>query len=112
MFNPLTRQAPMDPLQISRESIFISAIRSFCNAFFAILGIFVCLFIALFFWSGGQEDTSLSIKPDAEGNKTLLPSSSPVVLKLSIDGIIGTGQLVTSAIETILSDSRSGPLNH
>jgi signal peptide peptidase SppA len=108
----------MDSINLSRESIFISAIRAFCNAFFAILGVTICVFLigvilALVLGSSSTtEKTLFSIQPDAQGNRTPLPLSSPALLKISIDGIIGTGKLTTSSIENLLLDSREGILKH
>lgn len=108
----------MDSINISRESIFISAIRSFCNAFFAILGVVICFLlmgIILAFAmraSSGSEKTSFSIQPDANGNRTPLPISSPAILKITIEGVVGTGKLITPSIESILLDSREGVLKN
>ncbi|MCH9630568.1 MAG: hypothetical protein S4CHLAM37_05690 [Chlamydiia bacterium] len=105
-------------MNISRESIFISAIRSFCNAFFAILGIVVCVVLIAFlvaFAMGGSSSAhrnQISLLPDAEGNRDLLPITSPAILKINIDGIIGTGKLTTKQIESKLLESQEGMLKN
>lgn len=101
-------------MNISRESIFISAIRSFCNTFFAILGLAVCVAIIGFLIALATGNSSphlkshIAIQPDADGNREMLPANAPVILKISIDGIIGTGRLTTDAIKNKLLDSREG----
>lgn len=107
----------MNPINTSRESIFSSSIRSFCNAFFCVLGILICSLVVIFVVTLGlgtasSAKTSFTIQPDAEGKRTTLTSSHPVILKISINGIIGTGQLITSAIESTLLDSREGLLKN
>lgn len=108
----------MNPIHVSQESIFISAIRSFCNTFFALLGVLICLGLigfGIIFAMGLSSDsqkTAFSIQPDAEGSRTPLPMSSPALLKIELDGIIGSGQLTASALESILLDSREGILKH
>jgi len=108
----------MNPIQVSRESIFVSSIRSFCNTFFALLGIVVCaLLIGLAItlivgFSTDSEKTAFSIQPDANGSRAMLPFSTPALLKIDIDGIIGTGKLISSSIDSILLDSREGIFKH
>ena len=108
----------MDSINISRESIFISAIRAFCNAFFTILGIVICfLLIGIIVGfamnsSSSSEKTSFLIQPDANGNRTPLSISSPAILKINLEGIVGTGKLITPSIESILLDSREGILKN
>lgn len=108
----------MDTINVSRESIFISAIRSFCNAFFAILGISICfLLVGIVFAfaigsSSAPEKTSFSIESDANGNRTPLPISSPAILKITLEGVVGAGKLITPSVESILLDSREGILKN
>lgn len=111
----------MDSINISRESIFISAIRSFCNAFFTLLGLGACLIVVILGFvlafgglSGGAagQKVIVSIEPDAQGNRTPLPVSAPVILKITLDGIVGTRDLITSNIENLLLESRNGLLKN
>jgi len=108
----------MNPIQVSRESIFISAIRSFCNTFFAILGVLASVLIIGFIVSFGMRSssdtgkTSFAIQPDAQGSRTPLPMTTPALLKITLNGILGTGSLTTSSIENLLMDSREGLLKN
>jgi protease IV len=108
----------MNPIQVSRESIFISAIRSFCNTFFSILGVTICLVIVGFIVTlamgsaSSSEKTAFSIQPDAQGARSPLPITAPALLKITINGIIGSGTLCTSSIENLLLDSREGLLKN
>ncbi|MEI8301245.1 MAG: S49 family peptidase, partial [Chlamydiota bacterium] len=106
----------MNPINNPKESIFSSSIRSFCNAFFCVLGIILCFYVIGFIMQLGvgsdSSKTSFVIQPDADGKRTSLQASSPIILKITIDGIIGTGELITSAIETTLLDSREDRLKN
>lgn len=101
-------------MNLSRESIFVSAIRSFCNAFFALLGVSICLLVVAFVISvalGSSSDAQknqITLQPDAAGNRTILPLSSPVILRINIEGVIGANKLTTHTIENKLLDSRDG----
>ncbi len=105
-------------MNFKKESIFVSAVRSFLACFSAILGILIGIslfFIGISFVSGQTiipEKCDLKITADAQGNRTLLPDSAPVVLKLDITGVIGEGDLTAEKIETILLDSREGMLHN
>ena len=54
--------------------------------------------------------TRLTIAPSTSGDISLLPSSSPVILKMNIHGILGQGALTRESFEAILSESHSGVL--
>lgn len=106
-------------MDISRESIFTSAIRSLFNAFFAVLGIVVCFVVVGLVYafttassSALATKTQLSIEPDASGNKDLLPITSPAILKIDIHGIVGDKKLSAQGIQSILMDSRDGLLKN
>lgn len=103
----------MEPV---RDSVFISALRAFCKTIAVIFGIciaFIPLFI-LMFSLGGDTDlsptTTLTYIPDADGVKKLQPATSPVILRIDIDGVIGEGNYVTSVVENQLQESRTGTL--
>lgn len=106
-------------MQIARESIFVSAIRSLINSFFAMLGILIGLVIILAasttLSSKGNEfgdpgKTKIVIAPDADGNRAHLAATAPVVLKLKIHGIIGSEKLNTDTIQSSLLATREGAL--
>lgn len=99
-----------------RESIFKSALRAFFKTFSVILGVFVS-FILLFVFSmmspkeiHMESKTSLTILPDLEGRKMLLPTNTPAILRINIHGVIGTDTLNADIVETQLVESRSGIL--
>lgn len=104
-------------MEIVRESIFVSAIRSFFNALLAMIGVLIGLFIiiAIFFSFAPPyttSDTNIDMKflPDAEGNSDMLPESAPAVLQISFDGVIGDGMISFDIIEKYLRLSRKGIL--
>ncbi len=101
-------------MKIVNESIFLSALRSFfislTGALGALigLGLVVFLFIGLLSSSDDKKGFSSGVKilPNAEGSRKELPSSTPVLLHISIDGEIGKDPITAEKIETILLDSR------
>ena len=103
-------------MDIKRESILVSAVRSFCNTFAGMFGVIVGLIIiaiviaVLSKPSMVSDKTSMIIGADAEGNRSLLPSSAPVVLRLNIHGVIGSRDLNSKTVEAQLLDSREGTL--
>ncbi len=103
-------------MQFTKESIFVASIRSFCTSFATILGSLIGLtliFIGLVMISGPNilpEKSDLMIAADANGNRNLLPHTTPVVLKLDISGVIGQGELISTKFSTMLLDSRDGML--
>jgi signal peptide peptidase SppA len=106
-------------MQFSRESVFSSAARTFCTAFAAIIGItfavaIVALGLSLF--SGPTilppEQLEISIAPDAQGNRKLLPESVPVILRIDVHGIIGEDKLSADAIEEVLHASHENFLEN
>src|SRR6267154_4726908 len=103
-------------MEYARESILVSAVRTFCKAFAGIIGILigiVLIFFAMMMFSSPDiypPKSTLVISPDANGNRDLLPQSSPVILKLDIQGVIGQGDLTTDKVQNSLFDSREGML--
>jgi protease-4 len=103
-------------MEIMRESIFTSALRSFCRMFFAVCGIFLAFFLISFIYSSLapsiliEEKTTMTLLPDASGTRKLVPFSAPAVLQINIHGIIGMDapeSITAEAVENILLDSRS-----
>lgn len=106
-------------MEIARESIFISSLRSFCKIFFSVIAFFVSLFLIATVYSifsspyAPEEKTSLTILPDLQGNDEMAAFSSPVVLRINIDGVIGVPDQITGeTIHNILLDSRKGILHN
>jgi protease IV len=105
-------------MTFTRESIFVSAIRCFCNAFSVVIGIFIAAVVVMFglaLFSSPEilpEKSELSIAPDADGRRTLLPETSPAILRIDFHGIIGDGDLTNEKIQNILFDSREDSLRN
>lgn len=105
-------------MNVTRESIFISAFRTFCNSlagmFGILIGIIIIAVLFLFASKPGMvsDKTTMIIAADAEGNRSLLPESSPAILRLNIHGEIGTRDLNAKLLQTQLLDSREGALKH
>lgn len=103
----------------SRESMIRSAFRSFLKMFFAICGIFFAIFLCSLLYSLtsgttlSESKTTMSILPDANGNRQSLSMASPVILQLNIHGVIGDPTVLDSdVVQNILIESRSGLLAH
>ncbi|MBS0615130.1 MAG: S49 family peptidase [Verrucomicrobia bacterium] len=99
-------------MNLMRESIFVGAFRSFCTAFAAILGIALSIGLVLFGIGiiAGPNYFPPKAEPliaaDANGDRDLLPGSSPALLRIDIHGVIGMGDLTSDKLEEILLDSR------
>ncbi len=105
----------MDVAPPQRESIFSSATRVFFKMFFGLLGLFIAMLVFAFIYSSFspspllENKTTLSLVPDAEGKRELLPMTDPVILQINIHGIIGDPQKVNAELmQNVLLDSRSG----
>jgi len=103
-------------MNFTRESIFISAIRKFCNTFAVILGVSVAIFVVLL-GVGAMSNSintpskgDLTVSPDANWNRKLLADTTPVLLKIKMEGVIGTLDLRSEKIKNMLLDSREGSL--
>lgn len=105
-------------MDISRESIFVSAIRSFCNSLAAMIGILIGLFILAFLFmfiskpSHIADKTTMIFAADADGNRDPLPESSPAILRINVHGVIGSRDLNAKTVTAQLLDSREGVLKH
>jgi protease IV len=99
-------------MEFTRESVFISAVRTFVKSFAAILGVVLALLLIILmivFATGPTmfpHKTELTILPDAEGRRELLAESAPVILHLPIHGVIGEDDLMGDSIDKVLLDSR------
>lgn len=105
-------------MELTRESIFISAVRSFCVCFASIIGIIigiVLIFFILMQFSTPDifpKKSDLTVAADAEGNRNLISTSAPVILRIDIRGVIGTGDYTEDKFTNMLLDSREGMLAH
>ena len=103
-------------MHFTRESIFVSIIRTFCVTFAAVIGFFVAIFVgAIAIGSLSDSVTTpdkseLTLSADSEGHRSLLTETAPVVLRINISGVIGELDLTTQKIENMLLDSRKGVL--
>ncbi len=103
-------------MHFTRESVFVGAIRSFCSSFAIILGLAlgtVVVLIGSMMLTGPQylpPQSEIVIRPDAEGNRSLLPGHAPVILCLNFRGTIGMGDLTAEKTRNILLDSQEDML--
>ncbi len=103
-------------MEAIRDSIFISSFRALCKSIGVIFGIFLALIPIFFFFSlfskGGDisPTTTLTFLPDANGSREIQAISTPVILQLTLHGIIGEGDLTGQVVNNQLIDSRSGLL--
>lgn len=104
-------------MEIQRESIFVSALRGFCRAFFILLGAALALTVALVAYSALSspynqgEKTTLEVLPDLEWKRDFGSLTAPVILQINIHGVIGEPtKLEGKTVRDILVDSRAGLL--
>jgi len=104
-------------MEKSRESVFVSAIRSFCRMFFGMCGIFLAFVLLILGYSAfssvstNEEKTTMNYLTDANGSETVASLTSPVVLQINIHGVIGEPKTLDSdTFQHILTDSRVGLL--
>lgn len=100
-----------------RESIFISALRSFLKTLFGFIGIMagvILILVIISLISVSEKEISLDysqeIISDANGNLKELSSTTPAILQLEIHGVIGLDTLTSHAVRTQLVESRFGKL--
>lgn len=102
-------------MQIVKESIVLSSIRSFFNALFALIGVIIglILLISLSFINikprHGVHPPTVTISPDASGSSLALPESTPVIMKLDIDNVIGMGFFHEDEIQNIMNFAQQDP---
>ena len=105
-------------MEIAKESIFISAIRSLLKTLFGAIGIFIAFLPIILILTAVSSDTTVNNKtiftplPDLNGNKKILPMSTPVILQVNIEGVVGQEQLTAKLIETQLIESRKNQLKN
>lgn len=101
------------------QSIFSSSLRAFFVTLFGVVGfafgfVLLLLIISLFSGTATTEPELIytpTIVANAQGKRKVLSSSAPVILKINIDGIVGTESLNKETIERQLVESREGTLN-
>ncbi len=103
-------------MHFTRESIFITTLRSFCTCLAAVIGILLGILIVATGFSvvSGPdvypEKSNLTLAPDIQGAREWLPSSAPVILKLNLTSVIGQGDLTYQKFQNLLLDSQEGML--
>ena len=108
----MNQEAPL--LHMGRESIFSSAIRSFCIALCAVLGLVAAFFVVTlaigsFGGSGKLTGTyDYELMPDERGNREALAPHAPAILWLNVDGVIGAEKFTTDDLQALLVESREG----
>ncbi len=98
-------------------SIFSVALRSFVKTFMGVIGIVIGLFLVLLlltFDTKGDEEINktakLKVLPNLQGKRSVLDESSPVILELVINGVIGEKNLDRESIAELLQESKEGDL--
>lgn len=104
-------------MKFVRESIFSSAFRSLCIAFFAVIGIALAFLVLTLLFGAGKTTRALELSnydyviPETNGRKYSFNNSAPLLLRLDIQGVIGTQKgITTEGIRSILNESTKGPL--
>lgn len=94
-------------------SIFSSIVRAFFGSFFGVLGVFLALIVIVFVIAGmsfGDQSVEVSgrfrVLPNADGTKTELSASGPLILSVNIKGVIGSESLNTETITEQLNRSQ------
>jgi protease-4 len=99
-------------MEFTHESVFVSAIRSFCKTFGGLIGILFAILVGslLYFMFSSpyqpQEKTTFTVLPDLSRELELKPYNSPVILQINVHGVIGEPLLDTKTLDAILLDSR------
>lgn len=107
-------------MTIMRESIFFGSLRALFSAFAALIGITLGLFVLIMFFAALAGSDQLNIRksftpevsPDAQGERKILDSNKPIILKADIQGIIGMSGLTASQFRQMLIESREGALSN
>jgi protease-4 len=104
------------------ESIFVSFLRGFFSRLGTILGIVLGIFFAFILIGlfSGKSITSPEIKysyasyvePNAKGEREVLSSTTPVILKINVHGVIGTDDMTRQKIRELLVESREKSLDN
>ena len=98
------------------ESLFRTATRSFLRSFSLILGLAFAVFIvsvAISSLSSNERQPDhgdLVVCADAQGHRALLSPHAPIILRLDIEGIIGTEDLTAEKFQNLLYDTLDEPL--
>jgi protease IV len=99
-----------------RDSILFSSIRSFCVAFFSVIGILVAFTLMILLIALISEETPMDVQsnftaeiaPNAQNIRKALSKDAPVILKVNVEGVIGLDSLTTQTFRQQLIESREG----
>jgi protease IV len=104
-------------MNISQESVFSSAFRSFFVALFAVFGVLagtIPIIILISAMASSPNTTApgghTNFLTDAKGHRDPLPPTAPVILQLDIQGVIGSKELNAEMIQKQLQESTEGSL--
>lgn len=103
-------------MNFSRESIFVSSLRILCGTIAAVLGLCIAIVIVMLAISSITDTVTspthgeLVICADAHGDRHKLEDTSPVILKINFNGVIGEFDLTSNKVDKLLLDSREGVL--
>jgi protease-4 len=100
----------------NQGSVFSSAARAFFGALFGLLGVFVgilvvVIILATLVFSGTREvkvTGKYTVLPDADGKRKELTHTSPLILNVNINGIIGSKLLDADLVRDQLERSQQG----
>jgi len=103
-------------MKLAQESIFSSAVRSFVMTFFAIVGIGAALIPIVLLFGIIMDSDSFNIRKtttpyiaaNAEGERVSFHQNVPVILKLNIEGVIGSENMTYEKFRAKLMESREG----
>lgn len=105
-------------MEYSRESVFVSGLRSLVVCFAAVVGLALGVMVLVLGVSALSDNVStpdsseLVVSSDADGKRTLLAETTPVILRINLHGIVGQDAFSSEKIENLLLDSREGVLRH
>lgn len=101
-------------MDYQQESIIRYVFKAFLKTIFVVIAFFVAL-VPIMFLMGAFSDKSydsmknnISYCYDLKGNNEVLPLSSPVILKINMEGEIGTPLINSKILESQLFESRKG----
>lgn len=104
-------------MNYTRESVFVSSLRILCGTIAAVLGLCIAIVIVMLALSSVSDTVTspqhgeLVISADANGDRHKLDDTSPVILKINFDGVIGELDLAFNKMDKLLLDSREGVLS-
>lgn len=101
-----------------KESFFRVSLKAFLKAFFVVIGFCAGLFALILFFSlfgtSETDEVTPKTKPtvlfNPDGTKTTLKSTSPLILQIDFNGVIGIGGNSIDKIRTLLDESQTKPL--